>query len=96
LKISDLYSNRVEYYYAIRVERFLPDLSTLIRDGQLEMDGWIATLLDSEITIESSTGAIKDWLRYEGLTFGIGCYEHFRGVEIGVFVPSSTSSAINS
>jgi hypothetical protein len=42
------------------------------------MDGWIAALSDSKVTIESSTKAIQDWFQYEGCAFNIKYYEQHK------------------
>ncbi|GBF62892.1 hypothetical protein TMEN_5483 [Trichophyton mentagrophytes] len=76
--VSNSRSRSVEYYHITCVERFLPDLASLIKDGSLKMDGWISAPPESTVTIESSTEAIQDWFRYEGRTFDIGCYERFK------------------
>ncbi|KAF3407818.1 hypothetical protein DPV78_000652 [Talaromyces pinophilus] len=67
-----------EYYYITCLERLLPDLSALVRDGHLKMDGCISAPVDSEVCLESSAEMIADWFKYGGRTFDLGCYENFR------------------
>jgi hypothetical protein len=67
-----------EYYHVTCLERLLPDLSALVRDGHLKMDGCISAPVDSEVCLESSAEMIADWFKYGGRTFDLGCYENFR------------------
>ncbi|KAB8227152.1 uncharacterized protein BDW43DRAFT_304844 [Aspergillus alliaceus] len=67
----------IEYYHITCLERLLPDLPNFVGYGYLKMDGWIAALPDSHISIKSSSEAIKDWFHHKGWSFGIDCYERF-------------------
>ena len=69
---------KVEYYHVTCLERLLPDLSALVRDGHLKIDGCISAPLDGKVCLESSAEMIADWFKYEGRTFDLGCYENFR------------------
>lgn len=68
---------KAEYYHVTCLERVLPDLSALVRDGHLKMDGCISAPLDSKVCIKSSAEMIADWFKYGGRTFDLGCYENY-------------------
>ncbi|EED23173.1 conserved hypothetical protein [Talaromyces stipitatus ATCC 10500] len=69
---------KAEYYHVTCLERLLPDLSALVRDGHLKMDGWISAPVDSNVCLESSAEMVADWFKYGGRTFDLGCYANFR------------------
>lgn len=72
------YIERAEHCYITCFERIIPDLPDLLSGESSKMDGWIAALEDSKLTIESSTKPIQDWIWYEDQAFDIHCYERHR------------------
>jgi hypothetical protein len=66
-----------KYYHITCIERLLPNLADLVRDGHLQMDEHISAPLDSKVSIKSSAEMIADWFKYGGRTFDLGCYENY-------------------
>ncbi|KAI3124174.1 hypothetical protein CBS147326_8403 [Penicillium roqueforti] len=68
----------IQYYHITCIERLIPNLSELVVNGHLKLDGWISAPLGCSVSIKSSTQAITDWFEHGGRTFDTQCYERFK------------------
>ncbi|KAI7976510.1 hypothetical protein EIK77_005434 [Talaromyces pinophilus] len=66
-----------KYSHVTCIERLLPNLADLVRDGHLQRDGYISAPLNSKVSFKSSREMIADWFKYGGRTFNLGCYENY-------------------
>lgn len=66
-----------KYYHVTCIECLLPNLADLVRDGHLQMDGYISAPVDSKVSFKLSVEMIADWFKYGGRTFDLECYENY-------------------
>jgi hypothetical protein len=59
------------------VEQIFLDLSPLVRNGQLKMEGGITSVNRFCWSVERFHSAIEDWFEYAGRTFDVECYENY-------------------
>ena len=60
------------------MEQILPDLSTLVEHGVLRMEVGVTQLTSSSWQTTYFHDAIEDWFRYNGSTFDVKLYDHFK------------------
>lgn len=59
------------------MEQIFLDLSPLVRNGQLKMEGGITSVNRFCWSVERFHSAIEDWFEYAGRTFDVKCYENY-------------------
>ncbi|KAE8553417.1 hypothetical protein EYB25_004799 [Talaromyces marneffei] len=66
-----------QYYHITCMEHIFLDLSPLVRNGQLKMEGGITSVNRFCWSVERFHSAIEDWFEYAGRTFDVKCYEDY-------------------
>ncbi|KUL81337.1 hypothetical protein ZTR_10422 [Talaromyces verruculosus] len=66
-----------QYYHISCMEQIFVDLSLLVRNGLLKMEGGITSVNRFCWSVERFHSAVEDWFEYAGRTFDVECYENY-------------------